>query len=136
VTDLDSGTDYRRIPRALSHVYFHPLNDENQREVSKIFHSLTSSNPADPLVQNRAIKAWGRTLLVPESTSRIAKFTFEDLCGKPLSAVDYLEVTKTFGTIFLLDVPKMGLDKKDLARRFITFIDGVSFMVILLYNNL
>jgi len=27
VTDLDSGTDYRRIPRALSHVYYHPLND-------------------------------------------------------------------------------------------------------------
>jgi protein AFG1 len=64
---------------------------------------------------------------VPESTSRIAKFSFQDLCGKPLCAADYLEVTKTFGTIFLLDVPEMGLDKKDLARRFITFIDGWCF---------
>jgi protein AFG1 len=124
VTDLDSGTDYRRIPRALSNVYFYPLSEENNRELSKIFHSLTSANSADPLIQNREIKTWGRTLRVPESTSRIAKFTFEDLCGKPLSAADYIEVTKTFGTIFLLDVPKMGLDKKDLARRFITFIDA------------
>jgi protein AFG1 len=105
-------------------VYFHPLNDTNRLEVSKIFHSLASANPADPLIQDRAIQVWGRTLRVPESTSRIARFTFEGLCGKPLSAADYLEVTKTFGTIFLLDVPKMGLDKKDMARRFITFIDG------------
>lgn len=38
-----------------------------------------------------------------------------DLCGKPLSAADYLEITKNFGTIFVTDVPKMGLDKKDLV---------------------
>ncbi|KAF9464853.1 AFG1-like ATPase-domain-containing protein [Collybia nuda] len=124
VTDLDSGTDYRRIPRALSNVYYDPINEENHREISKIFESLTSSDPSDPPVQNRALNTWGRTLLVPESTSKIAKFRFDDLCGQPLSAADYLEVTKTFGTVFLLDVPKMGLSSKDRARRFITFIDA------------
>jgi len=67
---------------------------------------------------------WGRSLVIPESTSKVAKFQFEDLCGKPLSAADYLEVTKTFGTVFVLDVPKMGLGQKDMARRFITFIDA------------
>ena len=51
--------------------------------------------------------------MVPESTREVAKFKFDDLCGKPLSAADYIEVTKTFGTVFLLDVPKMGLDLKD-----------------------
>jgi len=62
--------------------------------------------------------------LVPESTSAAAKFSFDDLCGKPLSAADYLEVTREFGTIFVVDTPKFGLDKKDKARRFITFIDA------------
>ena len=47
-----------------------------------------------------------------------------DLCGQPFSAADYLEITKQFGTVFLLDVPKMGMESKDLARRFITFIDA------------
>jgi protein AFG1 len=101
------------VPRALSNVYFDPITEENNREISKIFESLTSTNPSDPPVQNRALNTWGRTLHVPESTSSIAKFRFEDLCGQPLSAADYLEVTKTFGTVFLLDVPKMGLDSKD-----------------------
>ncbi|KAJ3516281.1 hypothetical protein NLJ89_g1221 [Agrocybe chaxingu] len=124
VTDLDSGTDYRRIPRALSHVYYHPLSPENDREINKIFDSFAGEDLTDPPIRNRKLTIWGRTLLVPESTSTIAKFNFKDLCGRPLSAADYIEVTKNFGTIFLLNVPKMGLDKKDLARRFITFIDA------------
>ena len=129
VTDLDSGTglflffpvfpsltsllDYRRIPRALSHVYYHPLSDENRHEVEKIFNALASSDPTDPIITNRKLETWGRRIVIPESSSSVAKFTFDDLCGKPLSAADYLEVTKQFGTVFVLDVPKMGLDTKD-----------------------
>lgn len=130
MTDLDSGTgklqfprttaasltrtpDYRRVPRALSHVYYDPLSEENRREVDKLFTSLTSSDPSDPVITNRELHTWGRTIEVPESTSKVAKFRFDDLCGKPLSAADYIEVTKSFGTVFLLDVPKMGLDLKD-----------------------
>ncbi|KAK0206917.1 AFG1-like ATPase-domain-containing protein [Desarmillaria ectypa] len=124
VTDLDSGTDYRRIPRALSKVYYHPLTPSNALEINRIFKSLTSHNPSDSVVRNRPLTIWGRTLRIPESTQRVAKFHFEELCGQPLSAADYLEVTRTFHTLFLLDVPKMGLDNKDKARRFITFIDA------------
>ncbi|KAI0340917.1 AFG1-like ATPase [Trametopsis cervina] len=123
VTDLDSGTDYRRIPRTLSHVYYDPISADNRRELDKIWKAYTS-DPSDPVVANRKLQTWGRTLLVPESTSTAAKFQFMDLCGRPLSAADYLEITKNFGTIFVVDVPKMGLDKKDLARRFITFVDA------------
>lgn len=122
VVDLDSGTDYRKMPRALSNVYFNPLNQENKREIEKIFQGLTAFD--GPVEQDRELVIWGRHLKIPESSDNVAKFTFMDLCGKPLSAADYLEVTKKFGTVFLLDVPKMGLGQKDLARRFITFIDA------------
>ncbi|GJE84236.1 AFG1-like ATPase [Phanerochaete sordida] len=124
VTDLDSGTDYRRIPRTLSHVYYDPLTAENRAEIEKIWHAYTHGDPADPPVRGRKLTTWGRTISVPESTSKVAKFRFDDLCGRPMSAADYLEITKNFGTIFVLDVPRMGLTEKDLARRFITFIDA------------
>ena len=81
--------------------------------MDKLFTSLTATDPSDPVIINRELHTWGRTIVVPESTSEVAKFRFDDLCGKPLSAADYIEVTKTFGTVFLLDVPKMGLDLKD-----------------------
>jgi len=81
--------------------------------VDKLFKSLISAGPSDPVITDRELHTWGRTVLVPESTSKVAKFRFDDLCGKPLSAADFIEVTKSFGTVFLLDVPKMGLDLKD-----------------------
>ncbi|KZP20184.1 AFG1-like ATPase [Athelia psychrophila] len=124
VTDLDSGTDYRRLPRALSRVYYHPLTSENSSEMDKIFRSVAAAASDDPIIENRKLTTWGRQIPVPYSTSSVAKFAFSDLCGKPYSAADYLEITKQFGTIVLVDVPKMGLDSKDLARRFITFIDA------------
>ncbi|KAI0331242.1 AFG1-like ATPase [Cubamyces sp. BRFM 1775] len=123
VTDLDSGTDYRRIPRTLSHVYYDPITPENKSEFDKIFRAFTSHSD-EPVVRNRKLHVWGREILVPESTESVAKFDFLDLCGKPMSAADYIEITKNFGTIFVSDVPKMSLNQKDMARRFITFIDA------------
>lgn len=123
-------------------MYFDPITPEHDLEINKIFKSLASEDPSDPPTRNRKLSIWGRTLLVPESTSKVAKFNFEELCGQPLSAADYLEVTKNFATVFVLNVPKMDLNQKDLvrcpflnnlnllktselqARRFITFIDG------------
>ncbi|GAC93980.1 potential mitochondrial ATPase [Pseudozyma hubeiensis SY62] len=123
VTDLNSGTDYRKVPRALSKVYFSPLDDANTREFDKLFDAATS-DPHDPVISNRPLKIWGRTLLVPQSTQRVARFTFDELCGRPRSAADYIEICNNFNTIFVDDVPKMGLNQRDLARRFITFIDA------------
>jgi protein AFG1 len=120
---LNAILDYRRVPRALSHVYFFPLSDDNRRELRKIYEALTS-DPDDMPIRNRPLRIWGRDLIVPESTSNVARFSFKELCGKPLSAADYLEVTRAFRTVFVEDVPKMGVNQKDMARRFITFVDG------------
>lgn len=122
VTDLDSGTDYRKMPRALSQVYYDPITPEHTQEVQKLFDALTAHD--GPVLSNRVLTIWGRKLEIPKSSENVALFHFDELCGKPLSAADYLEVTGRFKTVFVLDVPKMGLGQKDLARRFITFIDG------------
>ena len=117
VNDLIWTVDYRRIPRALSQVYYSPLTPETSQEIDKIFHAHASEDPNDPPIPNRKLNTWGRTLLVPESTSTVAKFNFNDLCGQPLSAADYIEITKNFNTLFILGIPKMGMDSKDLVRQ-------------------
>lgn len=76
------------------------------------------------MVTDRTLNIWGRKLRIPESAGTTARFSFQELCGKPLSAADYIEVTRTFETIFVTDIPSMTLSQKDMARRFITFIDG------------
>ncbi|KZT60730.1 hypothetical protein CALCODRAFT_464994 [Calocera cornea HHB12733] len=121
VTDLNSGTDYRRMLKAMSKVYYSPLNHETQQEMDKLFTAIAEG---ENIVQNRKLSVWGRDVVCPESTSKVARFTFAALCGSPRSAADYLEITKNFPTIFVTDIPKMGLYQKDMARRFITFIDA------------
>ncbi|GAA5984237.1 hypothetical protein JCM11641_005890 [Rhodosporidiobolus odoratus] len=122
---LDSDIDYRKRPRELSKVYFNPVSPSTRQEIDKLFSASCSSlTPGEEIVSDRLLSVWGRPVKVPLSTSKVAQFTFQDLCGSPHSAADYLEITKTFGTIFLTDVPQLGLDTKDQARRFILFIDA------------
>lgn len=126
IVDLDSKTDYRKLPRALSKVYFHPLSPSTHTELDKLFQSLTSPNP---ISTSLTLRIWGRTLTIPESSItrtgvQVARFNFEKLCGEPLSSADYLEVTGRFGVIFVEGMPRLGVDRKDAARRFITFIDA------------
>lgn len=120
-----NDADYRKRPRELSRVYFNPINDATRAEFAKLFesscHVLT---PGEAIVSDRVLSVWGRPVHVPTSTSQVAQFTFVELCGQPHSAADYLEITKTFGTIFLSDVPQLGLETKDQARRFILFVDA------------
>ncbi|KAG8701053.1 hypothetical protein FRC09_005588 [Ceratobasidium sp. 395] len=120
--DLTS-LDYRKIPRALSKVYFDPLTPENKAEIDKLFEAFAAAAGKE-IVTDRTLNIWGRKLRIPESAGSTARFSFQELCGKPLSAADYIEVTRAFETIFVTDVPSMNLGQKDMARRFITFIDA------------
>ncbi|CEH17171.1 Predicted ATPase [Ceraceosorus bombacis] len=124
VVDLNSGIDYRKQRRALSKVYFHPLNDETKREMDKLWKATTSGDPSDPVMDGRQLSVWGRKLAVPQSTTKAARFDFMDLCGTPKSAADYLEICKSFDTLFIDNIPQMSIHQRDLARRFITFVDA------------
>ena len=50
-------------------------------------------------------------------------FTFNDLCARPLSAADYLELCTHFDTLFIKDIPQLTMQKRSEARRFITMVD-------------
>jgi protein AFG1 len=66
--------------------------------------------------------------VIPESSGSIARFKFSDLCDKPLSAADYLELTGRYGTVIVEAIPRLGLGERDQARRFITFVDGMFYL--------
>ena len=105
---IDSGVDYRKRPRALSKVYFSPLDDANLQEMDKLW-DATTSDPHDPPIEGRQLDIWGRKLEVPLSTRRAARFDFMQLCGSPKSAADYIEVCRAFGTLFIDRIPRMGI---------------------------
>lgn len=108
------GLDYRKIPHALAKVYFDPIDYENKQALEEIWDTLTSHTK---ILRNDTINVWGHKLRIPESTSTgIARFTFDDLCGRPLGAADYIEITQKYNTLFVTDVPKLTLNHKDKVR--------------------
>ena len=65
----------------------------------------------------------GRKLTVPLAAGPFAMFAFRDLCSAPLSAADYLEISRRFDTVFISDIPRLTTQMRVEARRFITMID-------------
>jgi predicted ATPase len=103
--------DYRHVPRALSHAYFSPLDGATRAAIDAQFAALTKG----VLIQEgKTLRLWGRNLMVPRSAGNVAHFTFAELCRRAFGAADYLEITQRFGTLFVTDVPWMGLGEWDM----------------------
>jgi protein AFG1 len=123
VINLDSPTDYRRIPRPPSGVYHCPLDAHATSHAEKWFRFL--GNPSEDPPHSEVQHVWGREIHVPCVSGRAAMFTFDELIRHPTSAADYIELMRHYDAIIVTEVPGMTFRERDLARRFITFIDAV-----------
>ncbi|KAL3427295.1 Protein AFG1 [Phlyctema vagabunda] len=121
--NLDSPTDYRKIPRPPSGVYHSPLDNHAASHAEKWFRFLGDPEQAEPRAETQRV--WGREIVVPKVSGRAAMFTFDELIGRPTSAADYIELTRSYDAFVVTNVPGMTHRERDLARRFITFIDAV-----------
>ncbi|KAJ5543109.1 hypothetical protein N7535_005538 [Penicillium sp. DV-2018c] len=122
VINLNSPTDYRKIPRPPAAVYHQPLGEDAQRHAQKWFEYL--GDPNDPPHTATQV-VWGREIKVPRASGKAAQFTFQQLIGSATGAADYLELVRHYDAFIVTDVPSMNHTQRDLARRFITFIDAV-----------
>lgn len=122
VINLDSPTDYRKIPRPPSGVYHHPLGADATQHAERWFQFL--GDPKDP-PHPETQEVWGRAIHVPKASGKAAWFGFQQLIGTATGAADYLELVRNYEAFIVTDVPGMTLNQRDLARRFITFIDAV-----------
>ena len=74
-------------------------------------------------VTEKRIPIWGRQLLIKEYVENVAKISFQDLCVSCHSAADYLELASNIKILIVTNVPRMKLENRNEARRFITLID-------------
>ncbi|MDQ2632350.1 MAG: cell division protein ZapE [Pseudomonadota bacterium] len=119
VMALDSPNDYRMEKLNRMPVYMAPLSAEADRLMDEAWKAVTRGTPAAPDVL--AVK--GRQVPVPLAAGDAARFSFADLCEKPLGARDYLAIAEKFGTIFIDRVPVLDQTLRNPAKRFILLID-------------
>ena len=60
---------------------------------------------------------------------------FAELCERPLGAADYLEIANQFHTVILDRIPRLGPEKRNEAKRFVTLIDALYEHIDALYEH-
>lgn len=118
---FDVGHDYRSDTLAATARYFTPLGPETDAAFELAFKDLTRGAKAEALV----LQVLGRSLLIPASALGVAKFTFDELCRKPLAARDYLAICREHHTVFIADIPVLNQTERNEAKRFILLIDTI-----------
>jgi len=67
----------------------------------------------------------GRELVLRRTAAGTARASFSRLCDNNLGAADYLRLSHAFQTLILENVPQMGPDSRNQAKRFVTLIDAL-----------
>lgn len=118
VMRLDARTDFRLEKLAGARMW---LTDDPEAEfvLNRAWGRLTGRAPCKP----RDIAIKGRKLHVPCSAHGVARFSFADICEKPLAASDYLRLAHDYHTILIDRIPVMDYADRNAAKRFISLID-------------
>jgi len=121
VTKLDSGRDYRLEQLEAAPVYYHPLGVEADAAMDAAFKRLTRGAK----IQTCVLTVQGRDLIVPREAAGVARFSFAELCDRPLGPADYLMLAETFHTLMIDHAPLLTPNRRDQAKRFVTLIDAL-----------
>uniref|UniRef100_A0A1A8LWB1 Lactation elevated 1b n=2 Tax=Nothobranchius pienaari TaxID=704102 RepID=A0A1A8LWB1_9TELE len=119
---LDSGVDYRSLDQpAAVKLYYLTGTPGAEACIDALFQelALTQKTVTGP----RVLPVLGRDVTLEKTCGSIADCTFDELCGRPLGASDYLEMAQTFDTVFIRHIPLLMLTLKDQVRRFTTLVD-------------
>ena len=120
IVSLDARIDYRLQKLERAPVYYCPADAAADAAMDAAFHRLTGCAKGEPAQVERL----GRVLDIPQMVGGVARFGFDALCRRPLSAGDYVALASRFETVFLDHIPLMGDDERNAAKRFINFIDA------------
>ena len=64
-----------------------------------------------------------RPVTIDAMVEGMAQISFPELCQKPRSASDFIELGRIFQTVLISGVTVMGGDQEDVARRFVNMVD-------------
>lgn len=120
VVNVDGGTDYRLRTLQQAELYHHPLDEQSTRNLEKYFSQLALDGSSSKSLE---LQVNGRDIKAERHADDVVWFEFKSLCDGPRSQNDYIELAREFHAVILSNVPRMGSENDDQARRFINLID-------------
>lgn len=120
IHDMASHIDFRQNRIAGRSVYFTPLGQEARANLDMLWYELSGEDN-----QTLTLVVKGRDLVVPAYMNGVGRFDFYDLCGSMLGPADYLVLADYLRVLFLDDIPQLGRNNFNEAKRFVTLIDAL-----------
>lgn len=126
VLTLNGETDYRYDRLKGVQTYYTPVDADSTKALSDAFFRLTDRDVEDAgKVPSATLTVQGRELFVPKAARGVAVFSFKRLCANALGSADYLSIARTYHTVIMVAIPQLSKDKRNEAKRFVTFIDAI-----------
>ncbi len=121
IVPLDTATDYRLAKMGGLPVWLSPMGPEADAALDRAWiHATAGLSVAAGEVARK-----GRKIAVPAAANSCARFTFSDLCERPLGAADYLAILSHYRTIFIDHIPHLTPDRRNETKRFIMLVDTI-----------
>ncbi len=120
IHDMKSDTDFRQNRIAGSKVYFTPLNVTAKQGLDTLWYNLS-----DGIEEKHNIYVKGRELTISRYHNGVGRLSFNELCSQPLGPADYLALAGALRVIVIDNIPQMGRQNFNEAKRFITLIDAL-----------
>ena len=121
VVSVAGSRDWRLDRLMGDRVWFTPADADARAGFEALWSDLKGEQDESPA----RLKVLGREVVIERTDGGLARATFDQLCGAALGPQDYLAIAGRFHTLFLEDVPVLGPEKQQEARRFVTLIDAL-----------
>ncbi len=120
VLEIGGQRDHRRRILESIPVYHAPLSQTAEQAMARAFEAMSKAS----YVSGGTIMIGSREIEFLRRAKGVIWFTFDELCVKARSQVDYLEIASRYHTVLMSSVPQLhAKDRADVVRRFTWLVD-------------
>ncbi|HEY0941366.1 MAG TPA: cell division protein ZapE [Steroidobacter sp.] len=119
VVHVDSNTDYRLRLLERATTWFAARDPGTTAALIGLFEAMAG----EPGAADATLTLNHRKLHAKRHAGDVIWFTFKELCDGPRGQADYIEIARCYHTVFLSDVPALGVESENQTRRFISMVD-------------
>lgn len=119
ILNVDAGVDYRLRELHQAGLFQSPLNEYTAEWVQARFNDAVGIDT----VEHTAIEINHREVLTLAHTKNTLWCHFNELCLKPRSPSDFIEIANRYPTVFVSEIPNLTDQLADGTRRFIYLVD-------------
>lgn len=121
IVEIQKGIDFRLRSLSQATLYHCPIDELTEGLLLNSFSELAPEK--SEITVDGVIEILGRNLQFRYCADDVVWFEFEQLCGGPRSAFDYIEIAKLFHAVLLSALPQLNDTLNDQARRFVSLVD-------------